>query len=233
MSGFLRLTVLVLAASLAAASSATADEPIIRVTGEATLSVPPDRATIDLGVETENRNAGQVASENARKVDSVIQQLRKRFGKNVAVKTLRYSITPRYRYPKDGGQREKDGFTATNVVRVETGALDQVGNIIDAATASGANRVEQLQFSLRDEEATRAEALRAATRSARSKAQAIAEALGLKVGDVISVDESGVSLPPVQPQLRMMSTAGRAATPVEAGNIEVRAELTLSVEATR
>ena len=50
---------------------------------------------------------------------------------------------------------------------------------------------------------------------------------------MISVDESGASLAPVGPQLRMMSTAGKVATPVEAGNIEVRAELTLSVEATR
>ena len=232
MTWFLRITVSMLVA-FAAGSSAMADEPIIRVTGEATLSVAPDRATIDLGVETENQNAGQVASQNAKKVDAVIQQLRKRFGKTVAVKTLSYSITPRYRYPKDGGQREKDGFTAANVVRVDTGALDQVGNIIDVATSAGANRVQQLQFLLRDEEPSRAEALRAATRSARAKAQAIAEALGLRLGNVISVDESGASLAPVGPQLRMMSTAGKVATPVEAGNIEVRAELTLSVEATR
>ena len=212
---------------------AQAGSPVIRVTGEATLSVPPDQAQIDLGVVTEDLNAGRAASQNAQKQQAVMAELRKRFGDKIEVKTLTYSITPRYRYPTGGGQREKDGYTATNIVRVETGALDQVGSIIDAATSSGANQVEQLSFRLRDEEPVRAKALGVAAKNARAKAQAIAEALGMRSGSVISVEESGVSMPPVQPQMRMMAVGAKGSTPVEAGSLEVRAELTLSVEAVR
>lgn len=216
---------------LASGQCATADSPVIRVTGEASLSVPPDQAQMDLGVVTEDANAGRAASLNATKQQAVMDELRKRFGDAIEVKTISYSITPRYRYPTGGGQREQDGYTARNVIRVETRALEKVGAILDAATSSGANQVDQLSFQLRDEEPVRAKALRVAASNARAKAQAIAEALDMRLGQVISVEESGVSIPPVQPQLRMMGVSAKAETPVEAGSLAVHAELTLSVEA--
>lgn len=212
------------------ACPASSEAPVIRVTGEATISVPPDRATVDLGVTTEDPNAGRAAQRNAVKVDAAIKGLREAFGSTVQIKTVSYSISPRYHYPKGGGPREQDGFTATNLVRVETAKLDQVGRIIDIATSSGANRVQQLRFDLKDEEPTRAKALRKAATRARAKAVAIAEALGLKVGRVISVDESGVSIKPL-PMPMMATRSAAVPTPVEAGTLEVHAQLTLSVEA--
>ena len=208
------------------------DVTVVRVTGEATVSVAPDEALIDLGVMTENMNAELAAQENATKLDSVLGALRKGFGDSVQVKTLNYSLMPKYSYPQGGGQRELDGYTATNVVRVTTAKLDQVGRIVDAATSAGANNVQQLKFQLRDEEPTRAAALRDATLSARSKAEAIAQALGLKIVSVVSVEEDGVSAAPIEPRMMMMSARKSSApTPVEPGDMDVRASLTLSVEA--
>lgn len=206
--------------------------PVIRVTGEATVSVAPDEGRIDLGVVTEDANAERAAQLNATKLEAVLAALRKGFGTNTKVKTLNYSLTPKYRYPTGGGQRELDGYTATNVVRVTTDQLEQVGGIVDAATSAGANNVQQLQFRLRDEEPTRAAALREATLRARGKAEAIAQALDLKIVNTISVEESGVSVTPVEPRMKMMSARSMdTPTPVEAGSIDVRASLTLSVEA--
>ena len=148
------------------------------------------------------------------------------------IQTVSYSLTPRYRYPKDGGPREEEGFTASNIVRIETGKLDQVGRIIDIATSQGANRIERLNFDLADEEPTRAKALGLAAATARAKAEAIAAALDLELGGVVSVEESGVSVMPPPGPMRMMSARSAAApTPVEAGTVEVQAQLTLSVEA--
>lgn len=214
------------------ACPAASEAPVIRVTGEATLSVAPDRATVDVGVTTEDPKAGRAAQRNADKAAATIQGLRDAFGSAIQIQTVNYSLTPRYRYPKEGGQRVQDGFTASNVVRVETGKLDHVGRIIDIATSAGANRVERLQFDLADEEPTRAEALRQAATRARAKAGAIAGALGLKVGRVISVEERGVSIvSPPRPMKMMATRSAGAPTPVEPGTLDVRAELTLSVEA--
>ena len=221
-------------APTALADSATsADLPLIRVTGEATLSVPPDRARIDLGVVTEAPEAEVASKRNAEKVDAVLGALKKAFGTALQIQTRGYSLRPRYRHREKGGGRVLEGYTASNVVRIETGALDRVGEIIDRATGAGANQVDQLSFYLRDEETTRAEALRQAAKRAFAKAGAIAEALGLKLGEIVSVDESGVALAPVQPHFGLRSAAAAVATPVEAGAIEVRASLSLSVEASR
>ena len=56
-----------------------------------------------------------------------------------------------------------DGYTATNVVQVETDDLEGVGRLIDVAIEAGANRVQQLSFGLKDDQPVRAEALREAT----------------------------------------------------------------------
>ena len=228
------MAVVLLLLVLVVAHPALADgAPIIRVTGEATVSAAPDEGRIDLGVMTEDANAERAARLNATKLEAVLGALRKGFADSTKIKTLSYSLNPKYRYPSGGGQRELDGYTATNVVRVTTGKLDQVGRIVDAATSAGANSVRSLEFRLRDEEPTRAAALREATLRARAKAEAIAQALDLKIEKVISVDESGVSIVPVEPRLKMMGAraGGGASTPVEPGSIEVRASLTLSVEA--
>ncbi|MED5261602.1 MAG: SIMPL domain-containing protein [Myxococcota bacterium] len=214
------------------ACPASSEPPVIRVTGEATLSVEPDRATVDIGVTTEDPKAGRAAQRNAEKAAATIEALREAFGKALQIQTVNYSLTPRYRYPKDGGPREQEGFTASNIVRVETQKLDRVGRIIDIATSKGANRIERLHFDLADEEPTRAQALRRAAATARAKAEAIAAALDLKIGRVISVEEGGVSVVSPQRSIKMMSARSAAVpTPVEAGTVEVNAQLTLSVEA--
>lgn len=211
----------------------SAESTLIGVTGEATLSVPPDRARIDLGVVTEAPEAEVASRRNAVKVDAILGALKKAFGTALQIQTRGYSLTPRYRSGEKGGDRVLDGYTASNVVRVETGDLDRVGEIIDRATGAGANQVQQLSFFLRNEETTRAEALGTAAKRAYAKAEAIAEALGLKLGEVVSVDESGVRLAPVQPRYGLRSASASVATPVEAGELEVRASLSLSVEALR
>lgn len=213
-------------------SSASAEAPIIRVTGEATLSVPPDRATVDLGVMTEDPNAARAAERNAEKSSATIQGLRDAFGSALKIQTVNYSIAPRYRYPAGGGTREQDGFTASNIVRIKTRELDQVGRIIDIATSRGTNQVERLDFDLTDEEPTRSKALKKAATSARAKADAIAGALGLKVVRVISVEEGGVSIASPPASVRLMSKRSASVpTPVEAGTLDVHAQITLSVEA--
>jgi uncharacterized protein len=204
----------------------------MRVSGEATISVKPDQAEINLGVMTQAPSGQEAASENARKTDAVLSALRKALATGTEIKTVGYSLTPNYRYPKEGGQPTISGYTARNSVRVKTGELDQVGKIIDAATQSGTNNVEGLQFTLKDEQAALAEALRRAAVQARAKADALASALKVKIARVLEVNESGQPIRPIYAQADSMRVSAAAAppTPVEAGTIDVRASVTLTLE---
>ena len=203
----------------------------IRVTGEAAVTTKPDQAQIDVGVVTEAKNAQAAATENAEKLDAVLGELRKVLGPGADIKSTSYSLTPMYHYPKEGGTPTITGYSATNVIQVKTNELTQVGKIIDTAAQSSANRIQSLQFTLKDEQAVYIQALREAVAKARAKAEAIASALGLKIVRVLSVEEGGPLSRPVYAEgMQTRAAAAPVQTPVEPGTIEVRATVTLTVE---
>jgi uncharacterized protein len=202
----------------------------IRVTGEAAVTTKPDQAQIDIGVVTEAKNAQAAATENAEKLDAVLAELRKVLGPGADIKSTSYSLTPVYHYPKEGGTPTITGYSATNVIQVKTNELTQVGKIIDTAAQSSANRIQSLQFTLKDEQAVYIQALREAVAKARAKGEAIASALGLKIVRVLSVEEGGPVARPVYAEGMQARAAAPVQTPVEPGTIEVRARVTLTVE---
>jgi uncharacterized protein YggE len=206
--------------------------PSIRTTGEATVTAKPDRAQIDAGVTTQAQTAEQAASENAAKLDAVVRELRKLAGAGGEVKTVSYSVSPAYNYPRDGGKPSIVGYTAQNIVQVTTDQIASVGKLIDAATRAGANTIHRLQFTLKDPQAAHEEALREAVRKARASAAALASAAGVKVGRVLTIEE-GAQEGPIRPMEMMMAREAASAavpTPIESGTLEVRARVTLTVE---
>ena len=204
----------------------------IRVTGDGRVTAKPDRVQIDIGVTSRAAQSQDAAAQNARQVDAVLAAVRKTAGPTAVLKTISYSLNPNYQYHPNGGEPTLQGYTAVNVVQVTLDELGKIGAVIDAATQSGANRVEGIQFTLRDQDAVRAEALREAASRARAEADVLAAALGLKVLRVLTVEEQSPRVVPVRVYggaPRAMATAAPA-TPVEAGTLEVTADVTLSVE---
>jgi uncharacterized protein YggE len=205
--------------------------PLIRVTGEATVTTKPDQARIDIGVVTEAKDAQAAANENATKLDAVLGDLRKVLGPEADIKTISYSLTPLYHYPKEGGTPTITGYSATNVIQVKTNELTQVAQVIDTAAHSSANRIQSLQFTLKDAQAAYLQALREAVAKARAKAEAMGSALGLKIVRVLSAEEGeSPSRPLPAERMPMRAAATPVQTPVESGTIEVHATVTLTVE---
>src|SRR6516165_8466158 len=204
----------------------------IRVTGDARVTAKPDRVQIDLGVTTRAAQLQEAAAQNARQVDAVLAAVRKAAGPSAVLKTISYSLNPNYQYHPNGGEPTIEGYTALNVVQVTLDELGKIGAVIDAATQAGANHVQGIQFTLRDQDAVRAEALREAVLRARAEADVLAAALGLKVLRVLTVEENSPRIVPVRVYggaTRVTAAAGPA-TPVEAGTLDVTADVTLSVE---
>jgi len=207
-------------------------QPSIRATGEATVTAKPDRAILDIAVVAEAQTAQAAAAQNAAKLDAVLRAVKTAAGAAAEVKTASYSLDPNYRYPKPGGQPELAGYTARNSIQVTTAELDAAGRIIDAATRSGANSIERLQFTLKDDLSARVQALREAAAKARAAADAMASALGVKILRVLLVEEEG-GQPPPRPMLamaRMAESVQAPSTPVAPGAIEIRAAVVLTVE---
>jgi len=235
--GNIRCLVAVLLACAGAASPARAQpapaSPVssIRVTGDARVTARPDRVQIDIGVTTRAAQSQEAASQNAREVDAVLAAVRKATPAAV-LKTISYSLNPTYQYHPKGEEPTITGYSAVNVVQVTLDDLAKIGTVIDSATQAGANHVQGIQFTLRDQDAVRAEALRQAATRARAEAEVLAAALGLKVVRVLAVEENSPRVMPVRAYLggqRTMATAA-APTPVEAGTLDVTADVMLTVE---
>jgi uncharacterized protein YggE len=218
--------------SLAAGAFQTNEStPSIRVTGTATLSVPPEEASIDLGIVTEAPDAKDAARQNAQKMSAVLEALRGKLGANARIETISYSLDPVYRYP-ERSEPVLSGYSARNIVRVQELPLDKVGETIDLATTSGANSVSNVSFGLRDEKAAKARALRDAAADAKAKADTLADALGVRVQGILAVLEGEPEvIRPLGPVYRAeLAMADKAApTPIEGGKIQVNATVTLVV----
>jgi hypothetical protein len=206
-----------------------ASSRLVRATGSAMISVKPDQAEINIGVVSEAETAKAAAAANAAESSKVIEQLKKAGGAKMEIRTVSYSVHPRYRHSNDGREPEIVGFTATNVVRVQLHDLEKVGELIDVATRSGANQIHGIEFTLQNEQAARAQALQQATKNAMASAGSMAAAVGAKLGRVRSVEEQGTE-PPRPMRTMAMAEARAASTPVEPGTIEVPASVTVTVE---
>jgi uncharacterized protein YggE len=199
--------------------------PTVRAAGEAVVYAKPDEAKIDIGVFTQAPTAQLAASQNAAKLQAALDRLRGMLGPKSDIRTISYSVNPNYEF--GGGGRKLNGYNAVNTVRVTTDDLAGLGKLIDAATAAGANEVQRIEFTLKDETPVRAEALRKATVEARANAEAMAGALGLKLGRLVSLEQGSPQT--IRPMAMAAETARVAAapTPIEAGVIEVHASVTL------
>ena len=222
----------ILAAMPTLAQTTGSTRRLIRAVGQGKASGKPDQAQVDLAVVTQAATAQDAAAQNANQTTAVLTQLRQLLGASADIKTVNYSLSPVYNYPRDGSPATLTGFTANNTVEIMISDLSLPGKIIDTAIQAGANRVDSLRFSISDDQPLRAQALRAAALQARAHADAIALGLGVRLGAVIAAAE-GYSTGIVTNDRVALMAGAAAPTPVQPGNIDVTATLTLEIEITQ
>ena len=173
--------------AISASAQNVANAPAMRtieVDGSGEARTSPDTADLDLAIDTQAKTAEEAANRNAALAAKVIGALKAKLGDKGKITTGGYSLNPEY----DQRPTQKPsiiGYTAQNTVTVNTGALDLIGALIDSAIAAGANRVNSLSFSVKDDTKARTEAITIATRDAHAQASALASALGVKLGKVV------------------------------------------------
>jgi uncharacterized protein YggE len=130
----------------------------VQAVGNATLSVKPDQALIQLAVVTTAVTASDASNQNATQVNAVLAALAGILGPNANIQTLSYSLNPNYNFPPNAPQ-VLTGYTAQNTVQVTLTDLSLIGKVIDTGISSGANRVQGLQFGLQNDQPMRTQAL--------------------------------------------------------------------------
>ena len=220
---------IVLPTGTAAAEEMT---PTLTMNGFGVARMAPDMAEVTLGVITEARDAVKAHADNAAQARQVQSALKALGIAERDIQTTRYDFSPIYDV-KDNGRSVTTGYTVTNAVVVKVRNLTNVGKVIDTALANGANRVDSLEFSASDPSAAKNAALADAARDARSKADAVARALGVHIVRILNVHADTQSHTPHNYMPMMMAKeAYDVATPITAGELsfEASANITYVIE---
>jgi uncharacterized protein YggE len=217
-----------LAAHAAGAPEAT--PPAIVVSGTSEVAVAPDRAMVNLGAVIEAKQALDAQKQLAQIMQRVIKDIRAQGIPDEKIRTAGLSLSPVYSHPVPKAGQEPEaprivGYRASNTVRVQVDDLERVGGVIDAGIAAGANQLAGLAFDLRDDLKPRKQALQLAAQEARTKAEAIAAALNLQLGEVLEIREEGG--PAVHPAERRFAASTAAGTPIQPGQVQINASVSV------
>jgi uncharacterized protein YggE len=195
----------------------------ITVTGTGTADAVPDVAEWSFGVQSDGTTASDALAANSSAMERVLAALRDAdLGKD-DLRTEHVSVYPRM---SDDG-RSIAGYTASNAVHATVRGLERAGEVVDAAVAAGANEVYGPSLRLSDSEAQYRAAIDAAFDDARARAESIARKAGVTLGAPVAIVEGGGTPVPYY-ERAVAEAAGGAGVPIEPGEQEVAATLTVT-----
>jgi uncharacterized protein YggE len=226
---------LLLAAASLAAQAQPAPAPAGAMFGATTLDLSaygeartaPDMATISLGVESDGATAAQAMAANARAMAQVTGALRRSDVAQRDMQTSSLSLSPQYVYAQNQPPR-LTGYKASNQLTVTVNDLSRIGDIADATVAAGATDVGQISFGLANPRSAEDTARIAAVKALEDKASLYANAVGYRIVRLVNLSEGAVwsPAPPRPLMMRAAAMAAPAVTPVEAGEMKVRIDIT-------
>lgn len=234
------------AADLSGISAAAATaETTINVNGTARVYRTPDYVDINVSVISHKESAGEAHGDASAKMSKVIETVKKLNLEKIELQTGSVRMWPRYVTRKTGREDIPQeevlvGHSAEISLRIRTSDIGSVPRALDAAIGAGADRVDEVEFGVREVIAAREEAIRLATQAAVRKARVLAESLDLRMGRIITAGTTtqqnawwGRHSNRMMSQMAggMEQGGGDGESPVVPGQIEIWAEVNLTVAA--
>lgn len=217
------------AAIAQAATPAAADSlfhaTTLNLSASGEIRLAPDMASINLGVNSEAPTAAGAMSANASQMTRVIAALKKAGIADRDVQTSGLNLQAQYDYVENQPPHLR-GYQAANQVTVTVRDLTRLGAAVDATVNAGANQVNGVSFGLTDASAAENAAREKAAKALMAKASLYAGATGYKLVRLISLSEGGGYSPPQPVPMYAMARMEKAdATPVAAGELTVRIDV--------
>ncbi len=210
----------------------------ISVIGNAKVTSAPDEAVLTLSVENEGIDAAAALDTNSKNTQKVIDRLKAEGVADSAIETANVTVYPIRAYDSRTGKETLTGYRAQNTVTVTLKDALTVGKVLAAAVETGATNISGPEWRLSEDSAAVTEALKKAVADARMKAEAVAGAQGVKLGDVVMMNEGGADVPAVPVYSSMDSAAAAAGgkvavPPVSPATIDVTATIAVTYALTR
>lgn len=221
------LTVLATSLGTAARSQTAPPHPqLLTVTGDGEARIAPDLATVRVGIQAQAKTAQDAQAQANATMQKIIAATSKAGIDRKEIQTGTLSLYPVFSEQKPGQATAPTivAYHAQNTLTVRVVDLTKTGGVVDASVAAGANEIQGIEFSLQDDTAAKQDAIKNAVKAARAKADAMASALGVKLGGIYEVSEGGAQVVPM-PMARMAMADTN--TPVAPGQVAVTATITI------
>jgi uncharacterized protein len=209
----------------APALAQTVPPAMISVTGEATVSVPPDLAQIEAGVTSEAKTAREASDANNAAMGKVLLALKGAGIEEKDYQTSRLSLQPESAPNRPGGPATIVGYRASNRVTVRLHDVSKVASVIDMLVAAGANDIGGINFTVSQTSKLLDDAREQAIADARRKAEIYAKAAGVTLGAPLSISEGGT---PVPIPYRRMAAGIAPSAPVAQGEETLQVTVAVS-----
>ena len=201
-------------------------EPTISTSARGESRVTPDRATVHIGVETRAATAAAAARANAERLTRVLDAIKRARVPETQIRTVGFNVFPEFAHQRDQPPRIT-GYRTANTVVVELRDITRVAALLDTVLTAGANAINAINFSSSRVEEARRDALARAVEKARLDAEALAQAAGGSLGQLVHLTTTDGDRPRPMADFAVSSEAARAApTPIEPGEYTVIVSVT-------
>ena len=209
--------------------------PRIVVSGEGTANIAPDMAILNLSVMREAATAREALTANTAAMQKVLDAMTKQGIAKRDLQTSNFDIQPRYVYPQrqNAGTNEPPelvGYTVRNALTVRVRDISKVGEVLDSSVTLGVNEGGSISFTNDDPTAAISKARVSAVQDAMSKARTLADAAGVKLGEVLEISEQSYTPQPmVMGRMKMEMASADAPVPIAAGENSYRVNVNLTL----
>ena len=199
----------------------------ITVVGEGTVTIKPDLARANIGVEVAAPSVVDASEQNKVALESVLNALREQGIADEDIQTTAFSVYADRFGPEGPLSNEDVTYRVSNNVSVKIRDLDKVGEVLDAAIEAGANNIYGVDFALEEQTEAQAQARAEAVADATAKAQELADLAGVTLGPIVSVSEiigssGGIYMGAMA---RAQGLGGGGASPISPGDLEISQQI--------
>ena len=170
----------------------------ITVSDKGEVYAKPDLALSVFSVKSEAKTVAKAMKENTEKMNSVIDFVKNQGVEEKDLKTINFNIYPRYEwqkaetYPYPEGRRVLVGYEVQQSLQVKIRNMEKIGDIIQGATDAGANQVNNLQFTIDNQDELKKQAREQAIEKAKTKAMELASQLDVNLVRITHFSEASV-----------------------------------------
>lgn len=200
----------------------------IRVSGTASISLKPDMAKVDLGVEAQEDTVAEARDRAASAMNNILEALNAAGVPSKDIETSHFSIKPSYQSRSDYS-RWLAGFEVTNTLEVKIRDIDSVGTVIDRAVEAGGDlvKVDYINFHVGDPDQHMERLLAGAVENATCKARRLADLAGVTLGKPLSIDLLGSGADDPYPFPPVTYSSVSSDTPILAGEEAVNVTVSM------